>query len=367
MMTSWILLATLISAGDASGTIVGTVENGTRDHAVLANAEIVLRASRGGSWVVIAETTSDDQGNFSLTGLDVAPQTIYQAGVNWQGIHYPGARVQFRQTQGNAEARVNLVAYDAVESPSPLICRRYKIQLRPQVGFCDITETLEVDNPTLTTYVGETSADHPTVTLKWDLPPGVEKVTFEKEFHGRNFHFTPRGLATQLPWKPGRQEIRFSYRIPVVEARASLARSLGLPTEQTLVEVTPEAESVRRGDTVQCSLPQATVSGTQATATADVSFVTFSSQQPLAAGDSIEIRWNVSRLPWEIWARWGIGGLLVLLLAGGLWLARGTKRTSTPAASKEPPSPGSTPVPRPSRQFLRLHRRRRDQRSDRAA
>jgi hypothetical protein len=163
-------------------------------------------------------------------------------------VHYPGPRVRLEPAR--LTAQVKLIAFDAVESPSPLVSRQHEIAVQPGEGFLEITESLVIENPSLTAFVGLQNGDLPPVTLRLSLPEGFDKVTFDREFHGRNFQIVGGQLTTDLPWPPGSRELKFIYRLPAEQRHSVLTRVLDQPTDQVLIRVT--GKDVGR---IACNLP----------------------------------------------------------------------------------------------------------------
>jgi hypothetical protein len=339
-----LLLAQLAAAGDFDGPvgeISGTAVNGSIDGAPLAGAEVVLRASQNGAFVPVAVTTTDSQGLFRFANLPADESVIYLAGVNRAGIHYPGPRVRF--VPGRYTARVKLIAYDTVESPSPLVVRRHEISLLCGEGYLEVTEKLLVENPRPATYVGQSRDDHPPVTLRLSLPEGVEKVTFEREFHGRNFRFQTGQLITELPWQPGSRELTIIYRVPVEQRYSVFTRVLDQPTDHVAVRVVGKSESE-----VACNIPLAgSPSGRETVFEHD--------GKTLAAGYEISVRLGAMPLRFETYARWLAVAALVALVAGSVVVA-GVRRLRSAALREKESSPPVSPSRTARRRSRRAHR-----------
>lgn len=296
-------------AAGPQGTITGVAVNGTAGGVPLADCQIVLRASENGSFVPIAETRTDSDGRFAFTGLHPDGKVIYLPGANRHDVHYPGVRVRLQPNQ--CTANVKLIAFDAVESPSPLVIRRHEIQIRPAAEFIAVTETLVVDNPTLTAYVGQATDDRPPVTLRQSLPDKLEQITFEKEFHGRNFRLEERILSTDLPWRPGKQELKFMYRLPIDQKHQLFSRRLDRPTEHVLVRVV-------EGDDAEltCNIPRAKDGPDHA-----VTYEYREASTPLPEGHLIELHLGSAPIGFGVYARWTAALLLGALMLGTVRVA----------------------------------------------
>jgi hypothetical protein len=310
---------------DDTGVIEGTVVNGSQANSPLTGAKVVLRASHHGAWVATAETTTDDQGKFRFEQVPVARDVIYLPGANHEGIHYPGQRVTIDGRQPVRTQRV--VVYETVAETSPLVAERHEIDIRPEAGALIVTETMTVKNPSLHSYVGTDSPDgQATATLRLSIPSEFEKVTFEREFFGRQFQLNKEKLETQIPWTPGVRELKFTYRLPLEHRHWLFRRPLDLPTEQLRV-------CVHGGqlEDVTCNLASA--------GTFQGDGVAFESEKTtLPSGHAIELRFGNLPVSWTKQARWiALSVLVVLMLAASvlMWRRRGTSSTSSCAESAQ--------------------------------
>jgi hypothetical protein len=310
-----------------NGEITGRVVNGTAGRQPLPGTEVVLRANLSSGFEPIATTTTDEQGRFRFGNLALHQRAVFLPGANRHDVHFPGPRVRLDHEHPSAE--VELVAYDAVQSPSPLVVRHHDIAVRVDTGFMEITEALALENPSLTAYVGEPQEDRPTITLRIGLPAGFETVTFGEEFLGRSFLIRDNQLVTDLPWPPGKRELRFVYRLPVEQRTSVLRRVLDLPTDRVTLRVT--GQDPRR---IACDLP--------AVRSEREGEVEFASDGPtLAAGRAIELRMGDLPIRWESYARWG--SLAVLsLLSGGVLIRRRWRKLEPSTSSPPTPRTGET-------------------------
>ncbi|MFW6125137.1 MAG: hypothetical protein ACOC46_03225, partial [Pirellulales bacterium] len=189
MVVSCWLLST--AAAPPPGEISGAVVNAVTGEPV-PDAPVVLRVALQNRFVPAQKTAADATGRFLLEGLPVGDGYLYVPGANAEGIHYPGPRV--RLTSRRPKAEVRLEVSPAVAEPNPLVVRRHEIVLEPQPGALTVSETMHIENPTRTCYVGraETEGAEP-VTLRLSIPSHFRRTTFEKEFYGRRFSIAGGG------------------------------------------------------------------------------------------------------------------------------------------------------------------------------
>jgi hypothetical protein len=305
-MFGWIVVLASYSAAvpptDAVGTITGVVVNGSAQHTPVPGATVILRIDDGGSLFVVAETTADEQGRFRFDNLPVVGGSVYLPGANFQDIHYPGTRVRLSERQ--PAANQHLIVYDTIAEPSPLVATRHEIDIRAEAGVLVVTERIVVANRTRRSYVGSLlpAAESPT-TLRLSLPSEFVRVTFEKEFFGRQFHVNQGQLETGIPWTPGERELKFTYRLPFEHRYWSFRRPLDLPCEYVRVSV------------AQDHIPDV-AANLQKFSETDAAVVFEATGELLPAGYTIQVELGNLPVPWTSFARWGALAMLVVLVAG---------------------------------------------------
>jgi hypothetical protein len=151
-------------------------------------------------------------------------------------------------------------------------------------------ESLEIDNPTSTTYVGQADENGVLTTLKLSIPTCFERVTFFKEFNGRRFKILDKAPVTDIPWTPGKRELKFMYRLPLEEIGRVFERPLDIPCAKVRVQVHCEKD-----DPVECALPLKAGSEKN-------TFLFESSGQPLPGGEKIRLTFSLSS-PWIVRVR----------------------------------------------------------------
>ncbi|MFH1918791.1 MAG: carboxypeptidase-like regulatory domain-containing protein [Planctomycetota bacterium] len=343
-------------AARAEGSISGTVVNGSRGYAPAAGAEVVLRVKVDGQFVIAAETVADGEGRFRIAPLPVNTDLEYLPGANRDGVHHPGDRVRLTWLRPHADVRIT--TYDAVEGPNPLVARRHDIVVRPEPGALKVTETITIDNPTSTCYVGKPAGEGTEpVTLELAIPPDFDRTTFHKEFFGRRFLLAGEKLATGVPWPPGEKELTFTYLLRSEERHRLWRRPLDLPTDHVrLFVVTDEP-----GEVV-CSLGPGSDQGR-----GEGELLFESDGKTFPAGHVLRLELGRLPVPWMAYGRWLALVVLAGLVAGiGLMTLR---RKSVQARQARPAAQPSEPVgPQESttrRDAAHARRRRKRKRSAR--
>lgn len=304
------------------GRFGGLVVDGTHGDQPLAGADVVLRATDGANYATQFEMKTDELGQFEFTKLPVARGLIYSAGVNRDGVHYPGPAVEL--TDDEPSRRVRLRAFEAVDSPSPLVALVHEISVRRIDRTLEVIESIVVQNPTLRGYVGVAPEEGTPVTLTITPIPGFATITFASESLGRSFHVHNGQLTTDLPWAPGAREITFKYRLPIHQRSLTLTRAFDLPCSNFLLRVEGELQQHAALD----------VAGERLTVdekASDAAIWKIMGRR-LAAGEQIELR--LDGLPVSAWsyAKWIAVGVLSLL-AGTIFVRRARRRADSARTS----------------------------------
>lgn len=332
------------------GSVRGTVINASQSDVRSSGTEVILRAGRNGHLIPIARTTTDQAGQFEITGLPVDEDLVYLPGANRDGIHYPGIR--FRLSAERPSATVDLKVHDSMQAPSPLVIRRQEVLIETQPGALRVTESLVIDNPTQMTYVGKSTgeAEEP-VTLELGIPMDFDRTTFSEEFYARRFSIVGERLITAIPWTPGERELRFRYTIPNDQPYRVWQRSLDLPCEHLQVRVRHNLP-----EEVTCNLPASSVKAED-----ERIFEIAGPVQP--AGKIIEVELGQLARPWMDHARWFALATLATLIVGSCAFAIPRQRRAR--QSMQTANVPTDRVPEPHRSSGRHRGRRRDRQPSR--
>jgi hypothetical protein len=206
-------------------------------------------------------------------------------------------------------ARTDLSVCDAVASPSPLVLKKMEVVIRPETGLLKVTESLLLENPSHTCYVGEAAhAEAGPVTLELAIPPDFERTTFAQEFFGRRFALVENKVVTNVPWPPGERELRYTYVLRNTEEISPWKRPLDLPCSNVTVRV--EGKSP---DEVRCpALHRA--------AGDETSVVFESAGQELPAGLVLQVDLGRLPLPWMTYGKWTAVGVMLVLIVAAAWV-----------------------------------------------
>lgn len=308
------------------GTVQGVVVDGTKEGEPLEGVDVILRAGTDGELVPVAETKTDRYGKFVFEQVPPDPMIVYMPGANREGVHYPGQRV--RLDENNRVAHVTIVSFTAITTENPLVAEQHEFDIAVDGQTLTITETLLLSNPTRATYVGRTMGNGPPVTFWLSIPKNFDRVTFDKEFFGRRFLVVDHRPVTDIPWLPGKQQLRFTYHIPLAESEGRFRRPLDVPSSDVRVRV----RGASLGE-VSCNLPHVH--------SADHKVAFASGNGSLPEFFTLELEIGALPFPWMQYARWLALIALVALIATTfvIHLLRSRQSVSVSTVRQQPLGP----------------------------
>ncbi|MCC6125589.1 MAG: carboxypeptidase regulatory-like domain-containing protein [Pirellulales bacterium] len=321
------------------GVISGVVVNASQGNSPVEGCTVVLRVRSENQFVVFGETAADRWGRFRFENLPVGKYYEYLPGANRGDVHYPGPRV--RITPAEPHAAVELSVCDSIAAPSPLVLARHDIRLRTEPGVLYVTESLVVENPSSTCYIGQAEGeDAVPVTLQLNIPPEFERATFDQEYFGSRFGASEGKLITGIPWPPGKKEVKFTYVIRNDETNRNWRRPLDLPCSDVCVRV-----QSARPEEVACNLSPAPIEKRGKDEKGEIGEVLFRSEgKLLPAGFVIDVSMGHLPVPWMAYARWTALTVLFGIAAGAGIFALRRRKSPPPPISAQNRGPISTPT-----------------------
>ena len=311
------LVSLVRSLTAAEGVIDGVVVNATRGHEISAGTDVVLRALLDGAFVVVASTTTHQDGSFRFDELPLDDERLYLPGANLDDVHFPGTRVELSAKRPHAT--VNLNVFDAVSDTNPLVIETHDIVVQVEPGLLKVRERMQINNPSVQCYVGAPrhQGGGP-VTLQLGIPQDFEQITFDKEAFGRQFKLINNKLVTGIPWPPGKRELCFSYVIANEKGVRTWQRRVDLPCSRVLMKVQTDATQH-----VACNLP--------ATATNQDNEACFESNaEPLPAGHVLQLELDHLPMLMMVYAR-RIASLILMTLVAAVSVVSVCRRSKVSA------------------------------------
>jgi hypothetical protein len=237
------------AAGSAgtTGSISGVVQNGTHGNAPVAGQQVTLQLTIGASSKDLSTTTTDAQGHFSFSGIDLSASSAlggsYAVYTQFQGGVFANGPINLTADQTQT---VTLMVYDATQNSANLSVSVATILVRaPDVkhGLIGIGEFITVSNSGNTAFVGSlptntTGGAMPSL-LRFSLPATAQNVTTGVGFFNTTAIQIGSGFAAAATVPPGQTQFAFAYDLPYTGTTLSVPFKAEYPTGQVVALVPP--------------------------------------------------------------------------------------------------------------------------------
>lgn len=228
-----------------TGEITGQIINGTAGAQAPGALEVTLVGFDGDQPALTETTTSDEDGSFRFSGLEIVPGRIYGAFVEYQGVRYFSAGGHLLPDVPELELPLTVFETSA-EASAVRIDRLHIILDFPIEDFIEITELWLVGNESdHTVLLGDRQDDFEVV-----LPEGFQGLSFPDPASAGQFTPTETGFTIGAPLRAGETtEVIFSFQLPFKKG-LDFEQATPFPTDAIVILTAEQAPAVT-GEGVQ--------------------------------------------------------------------------------------------------------------------
>jgi len=224
-----IFLSTTIAQPQATGVIRGKVLNGTMDGTGVADVEVTLHQSGDGQEKERGTTKTDKDGAFSFSGLSSEKGEAYYLRATYKGVEYYSPTVSFGDKK---ELLLDLSVYETTDKDTNISVKMHHVFMGLKEGVLWIQEIMVLENRGNLVYVGYRKVEPgKREVLRISLPKKAAALEPLKGLMGCCIVKTEDGFIDTMDIKPGRKEIRFSYKVDYGSSRYELSKRLYAKTE----------------------------------------------------------------------------------------------------------------------------------------
>ena len=202
--------------GDAaSGTVSGTITNGTPDSSVPGDQPVVLHLFDNFQETGTITTTVTSGGAFEFADIELVPDRAMIVSARYGEVLYTSDVVLV--VAGQTEYQLPIQIFEATTDSNVIVVERMHVILDFQAGEAQIGELFIIGNTSDKTFVSA-SPDGPTFSAA--LPAGFTNLSFQDDIIGGRYQQTTEGFADTLPIRPGAgaQQILLSFNLPYADA-----------------------------------------------------------------------------------------------------------------------------------------------------
>ncbi|MDP9069569.1 MAG: carboxypeptidase-like regulatory domain-containing protein [Actinomycetota bacterium] len=252
----FLLIASLVTSAPparaaATGTIEGTVVNGTTDRPQRGVAVTLTKIGPQGDSRETVRT--DRRGRYSFTGLRTGDDFVYALDASYRDGLFAGRPLTIpSDTEKRPVIDTTLRVFEPTTDPNAILIRRDDLFVVQHEDRVSVIEAVKVVNPTRNAYIGRGSAlapddEGPTPSLGLALPDNAlpETVRFVDadldipevvEVQGFGF-----GITTAIP--PGEVDLTFSYQVQGSGGTFDLSRTALYEISELSVFAAPPLEA----------------------------------------------------------------------------------------------------------------------------
>jgi hypothetical protein len=239
-----------------TGSIEGTLVDGTTGGTPLAGQTVTLQHQAGSALAQAGSAVTDAHGLFHFAGLATGPTDLYAASVTFQGAAYSTDVLVLAE---NTTTRVTLLAYEATNSDALIGIGPVAVQLQPPNvanGLIGVAELVTVVNAGQRTFVGSATPANgkPMNLLRFALPAGATNIVTRSGFDNAQTIQVDKGFATTATVPPGQTQFSFTFALPYDGTRAAFTYKAIYPTARVLV-VAPRSLHVVAPELAATSAP----------------------------------------------------------------------------------------------------------------
>lgn len=216
-------------------TIAGQLKPAQTDIA-LAGIEVILYALQREAAPGVAKATTDAAGRFAFDQLSNASDVTYLVGAQYQGVPFPGERVQFAKDELRREVTIPVTQVRALGSGKPPRVLESTLQFERDAQHWKVTETHQIVNENNFTLFDSTpNVNSDTAIFRALLPDNASNFSMPYGVIPEGVDQDGRQIAFRGPLYPGKQGFSFSYQMPAFEGDTGFLRNFLTRSEKLIV------------------------------------------------------------------------------------------------------------------------------------
>ena len=226
LFVAFLLAIPLSASADSTGTISGTVTNGTPGGGSVAGLSVTLYEYQGMNVVKQYTGTTDDSGKYVFKDVPVLDGEAYVAHVNYANVDYPGTLLLMPQDAGKVDA---IKVYEPSTDASIISLDSRSIVVNgADAGsrLVSLFEILAISNKSDHAYIGKDG-----VVLRLGLPDGAAQITPQPGFDFGDAKIENGTLVTTGAIAPGDQTALIAYSLPYTGTSKNVTIGTAMPTQ----------------------------------------------------------------------------------------------------------------------------------------
>lgn len=234
---SW-LIPTAVAQTSQSGTITGSVHNGTTNQPAPAGTQVTLHAYSSSYTATETLTTAlGADGRFQFTLIDKPSDWVYMVSADYQELSFSST---IAPLSGSEPLDLSLTIYETTSDPANVVIDQLSISLAAFGESVQVSELYSFANEGTAVFVGSSNQ----AGLQIILPTAAQTPSFEHGMGPSSGFFPANELVQQngrwqdnTPLRPGPNSLtlRVTYHVPA--SALDLSRAMPYPTKTVFIAV----------------------------------------------------------------------------------------------------------------------------------
>lgn len=224
----WWSLPTAVAQTTETGSITGTVRNGTTNAPAPEGTEVTLHAYNSSYTAAETMTTAlDEDGRFQFTLTDKPADWVYMVSTDYQALSFSS---NIAALSGSQPLDLSLTVYETTNDPADVTIDQLAISLNTIGQQVQVSELYSFANGGTAVFTGSSEAGG----IEIALPAAAQTPTFERGMGPNSGYFPANDVVAQdgrwvdtTPLRPGPNSLtlRVTYQLPAGQA-LDLSRAL---------------------------------------------------------------------------------------------------------------------------------------------
>jgi hypothetical protein len=226
LFVAFLLAIPLSASADTTGTISGTVTNGTPGGGSVAGLTVTLYEYQGMNVVKQYTGTTDDSGKYVFKDVPVLDGEAYIAHVTYSNVDFPGTLLLMPQDAGKVDA---IKVYEPSTDSSIISLDSRSIVVNgadAKSRLVSLFEILAISNKSDHAYIGKDG-----VVLRLGLPDGAAQITPQPGFDFGDAKIENGTLVTTGAIAPGDQTALIAYSLPYTGTSKTVTIGTAMTTQ----------------------------------------------------------------------------------------------------------------------------------------
>ncbi len=210
--------------------------------------EVTLHQYGDGKERQRGSTQTDGAGIFSFSGVSLEKEKAYYVRALYKGVEYYSPKVTFEDKK---ELLLDLSVYETTDKDADISVKMHHVFVGLEAGTLRLQEIMVLENHGNRVYVGSQEVEPGRrEVFRISLPEKAAAFEPMKGLMGCCIIKTEDGFIDTMDIKPGRKEIRFSYKVDYGSSRYKLSKILYAKTE-SIDFLIPDTGIEAKSDTLE--------------------------------------------------------------------------------------------------------------------